>query len=158
MICWGIDPGVSGAICCFDYAEGAIDIFDMPIIEVRGKKEVSPVLVRNTMRDLHGPVFIERVGARPGQGVTSMFNFGKSYGMLLGVIAALDYPLHYVTPQQWQRDLKVEPGKDGNRARAMQLMPAYAQDFKRRRDEGRADAALIAFWGVTHGLSVDSND
>jgi len=158
MICWGIDPGVSGAICCFDYAEGAIDIFDMPIIEVRGKKEVSPVLVRNIIRDLAGPVFIERVGARPGQGVSSMFNFGKSYGMVLGVIAALDYPLHYVTPQQWQRDLKVEAGKDGNRARAMQLMPAYAQEFKRRRDDGRADAALIAYWGVTYGLSVDSND
>ena len=87
-----------------------------------------------------------------------MFNFGKSYGMVLGVIAALDYPLHYVTPQQWQRDLKVEAGKDGNRARAMQLMPAYAQEFKRRRDDGRADAALIAYWGVTYGLSVDSND
>ena len=70
MICWGIDPGVSGAICCFDYTEGAVDIFDMPIVEVRGKKEVSPVLVRNILRDLPGPVFVERVGARPGQGVS----------------------------------------------------------------------------------------
>ena len=93
MICWGIDPGVSGAICCFDYTEGAVDIFDMPIVEVRGKKEVSPVLVRNILRDLPGPVFVERVGARPGQGVSSMFNFGKSYGMVLGVVAALDYSL-----------------------------------------------------------------
>ena len=158
MIVWGIDPGVFGAICCFDYTEGAVDIFDMPIVEVRGKKEVSPVLVRNILRDLPGPVFVERVGARPGQGVSSMFNFGKSYGMVLGVVAALDYSLHYVTPQRWQRDLHVESGKDGSRTRAMQLLPAYSQEFRRRRDDGRADAALIAYWGVSHGLSVESDD
>ena len=87
-----------------------------------------------------------------------MFNFGKSYGMVLGVVAALDYSLYYVTPQRWQRDLHVESGKDGSRTRAMQLLPAYAQEFKRRRDDGRADAALIAYWGVSHGLSVESDD
>lgn len=155
MVVWGIDPGLNGALVCFDVNDGVLDIHDMPIMEVRGKKSVSPQLIANILKDNHGPVCIERVGAMPGQGVSSMFNFGKSYGVLLGVAAGLDMPITTVPPTTWQRALKVPPGKDGSRDRACQLLPAYAQYFSRKKDDGRADAALIAYYAVSHGASVD---
>jgi len=157
-VIWGIDPGVSGALCLFDGTEGVVECFDMPIVEINKKKQVNAHLVCQILRSQDAPVWIERVSARPGQGVTSMFNFGKSYGTLLGVTAALEYPLSYVTPQQWQKTLKVQGGKDGNRARAAELMPAYAHFFARKKDDGRADAALIAFYGFVYGRSVDFDD
>jgi len=154
MVIWGIDPGINGALAAFHYEEGVIEIFDMPIMEVRGKKSISPQLVKGILSEHHGPVCIERVGAMPGQGVSSMFNFGKGYGILLGVAAALEMPTQEIQPNTWMRALKVPQGKDGHRARACELLPAYAQQFARKRDDGRADAALLAFYGVTHDLGV----
>jgi crossover junction endodeoxyribonuclease RuvC len=155
---WGIDPGVSGALALFDGTEGVVEAFDMPVVEINGKKQVHAHLVCQLLRSFDGPVWIERVSARPGQGVTSMFNFGKSYGTILGIVAALEYPLNYVTPQQWQKTLKVQGGKDAGRARAAELMPAYAHLFSRKKDDGRADAALIAFYGFSYGRNVDYDD
>ena len=154
MVIWGIDPGINGALAAFHVEEGHLDIHDMPIMEVRGKKTVSPQLVKNILSEHHGPVCIERVGAMPGQGVSSMFNFGKGYGILLGVVAGLDMPIVEVAPPTWTKSLKVPQGKDGHRARACELLPAYSQMFARKKDDGRADAALLAFYGVTHDLGV----
>lgn len=155
MIVWGCDPGASGALALFDAGNGVVETWDMPIVEVRGKKVVSPQLIKNILETHDAPVWIEQVSARPGQGVTSMFNFGKSYGMVLGVAAGLGYVTNYVTPQTWQKATRTPAGKDGNRARAMELMPAYSQLFARKKDDGRADAALIAYYGFTYGESVD---
>ena len=91
---------------------------------------------------------LRKLGARPGQGVSSMFNFGKSYGICLGVSAGLKLPTTTVTPVVWQRALKVEKGKDGNRLRAVQTFPNFSNLFARKKDDGRADAALIAYWGA----------
>ena len=85
----------------------------------------------------------------PGQGVSSMFQFGRGVGMYEGVLAALQVPITYVTPQAWQKAVSAREGKDAGRARAAELFPAYAQMFARKKDDGRADAALMAYWGAT---------
>lgn len=155
MIVYGIDPGLNGAIARFDLNEGLLEVFDMPIMEVNKKKQVSPQLVANILNQQDAPVFIEKVGAMPGQGVSSMFNFGKSYGILLGVAAGLQLPTTLVLPNEWQRALKCQKGKDGNRQRACELFPAYSQLFARKKDDGRADAALLAYYAALFVESVD---
>tara|TARA_B100000524_G_scaffold291567_1_gene166405 strand:- start:1202 stop:1660 length:459 start_codon:yes stop_codon:yes gene_type:complete len=148
MSVWGIDPGLNGAIALFDMTEGHLEVFDMPVMEINKKRQVNPQLLTNILEQHDAPVFIEQVGARPGQGVSSMFNFGKSYGICLGVSAGLKLQTTTVTPVMWQRACKVEKGKDGNRLRATQTFPNYSNLFARKKDDGRADAALIAYWGA----------
>lgn len=155
MIVYGIDPGLSGAIARFDLTEGFLEIHDMPIMEVNKKKSVSPQLISDILRQQHAPVYIEKVGAMPGQGVSSMFSFGRSYGVLLGCAAGLQMPTTVITPVEWQRALKCQKGKDGNRQRACELFPAYSQLFARKKDDGRADAALLAYYGALFVESVD---
>ena len=158
MVVWGIDVGINGALTMFDVENGVLDIHDMPIVERNGKKVVSGHLVANILRTNHGIVWIERVGARPGQGVSSMFSFGRSAGIVEGVAVALDMPINLVTPQAWQRKCLVQSGKDASRSRAMEVFPAYSQSFARKSDDGRADSALIAYYGVTYGENVERND
>ena len=92
---------------------------------------------------------VEVVGAMPGQGVSSMFQFGRGVGMLEGCLAALEIPVTYISPQGWQKAVGARAGKDGNRQRAAEIFPAYAHMFSRVKDDGRADAALMAWWGAT---------
>lgn len=155
---WGIDPGLSGAAVLFDPVEGMLDIFDMPIMEINKKKQVSPQLLADILATQSCPIFIEQVHARPGQGVTSMFNFGKSFGVCLGVAAGLRMPLSTVLPLTWQKKVGMSKGKDGSRARACQVFPAFSQSFARKKDDGRSDAALIAYFGFLFGESVETND
>ena len=154
MSVWGIDPGINGALVHFNPQEGEIDIHDMPIMEVRGKKTVSPNLVAQILKQHQSPAYIERVHAMPGQGVTSMFNFGKGYGIILGVLAGLEYKITTVPPTEWQRKISVPKGKVGSRERACQLAPNYSQAFARKRDNGRSDAYLIAFYGFSYADNV----
>ena len=148
MSVWGIDVGLNGAIALFDMIEGHLEVHDMPVMEINKKRQVNPQLLTNILEQHDARVFIEQVGARPGQGVSSMFNFGKSYGICLGVSAGLKLPTTTVTPVMWQRACKVEKGKDGNRLRATQTFPNFSNLFARKKDDGRADAALIAYWGA----------
>ena len=148
MSVWGIDVGLNGAIALFDMIEGHLEVHDMPVMEINKKRQVNPQLLTNILEQHDAPVFIEQVGARPGQGVSSMFNFGKSYGICLGVSAGLKLPSTTVSPVMWQRACKVEKGKDGNRLRATQTFPNFSNLFARKKDDGRADAALIAYWGA----------
>lgn len=149
-----IDPGASGALAFFNPAAGILDIVDMPTVEVKrgnkDKREISPQMLA-ALISARSPstAVLERVGAMAGQGVSSMFQFGRGVGMVEGVLAALHVPTEYVTPQTWQRGMNARSGKDGNRQRAAELFPAYAHLFARKKDDGRADAALMAFWKVT---------
>ena len=152
MIIMGIDPGLSGAIAIYDTATGELMIEDMPTVEVtrngRAKREISAQLLAEAIAAGYAKAaFLERVGAMPGQGVSSTFSFGRSVGMLEGILAALDIPTTIVPPTTWQRKVNVRGGKDGSRERAMQLFPKYASLFSRKKDDGRADAALIAYYG-----------
>lgn len=151
----GIDPGASGAIAFFDPKGGTLHVHDMPVMEIersgKTKREISPTLLANILHDDHGHniVWIEKVGAMPGQGVSSMFQFGRGVGMIEGVIAAEGLSLNYVTPQAWQKAVGVRGGKDGSRLRAMELFPKYSDLFRLKKWDGRAEAALIAWYGAT---------
>jgi crossover junction endodeoxyribonuclease RuvC len=93
-------------------------------------------------------VIIERVGAMPKQGVSSTFRFGKSYGVAIGVVAALKIPVHFVAAGVWKRHFNLPADKEAARARALQLWPGRAELFSRRRDHNRAEAALLARYGA----------
>lgn len=151
----GIDPGLSGAIVHLDPEAGHIDIFDMPVLEVRKKREVSPQLVADILSQFpESTIYLERVSARPGQGVSSMFNFGMSYGIIRGVAGGLKMKIELVTPQSWMGKMKVPSGKDASRQRAMDVFPSFSQSFARKKDDGRSDAALICMYGFLYGESV----
>jgi len=150
----GIDPGASGAVAFFDPQEGTLEIVDMPVMEVersgKSKREISPQLLATAIRHKAPRIaYVEKVGAMPGQGVSSMFQFGRGVGLVEGVLAALDVPVNYVTPQAWQKAVSVRGGKDGSRLRAVELFPAYASLFRLKKWDGRSDAALIAWYGAT---------
>jgi len=158
MIILGIDPGLSGALAFLDARANTIEVVDMPTVEVKRnnklKREVSAQLVADIVVKRHvGAAFVERVNAMPGQGVTSVFSFGRSTGILEGVLAAFDIPTTLVTPKAWQKAMAVRDGKDGSRERAMQLFPASAELFQRKKDDGRSDASLIAKYGATQGTN-----
>jgi crossover junction endodeoxyribonuclease RuvC len=153
MIILGIDPGLSGALAFLDTNTGMIAIEDMPTVEVKRnnklKREVSPQLTAAIIAKRHAEAaFLEKVNAMAGQGVSSVFSFGRSSGILEGILAAYDIPTTLVTPQTWQKAMGVRDGKDGSRARAMQLFPASAELFQRKKDDGRSDATLIASYGT----------
>ena len=155
----GIDPGLSGAVCIFDVDKGILTILDMPTVEVKSGKTMKRRLSEPMLAELLRPheidhVALEQVGAMPKQGVASTFNFGQTYGAIRGVLAGLRIPVTMVNPAKWTRDMKVTGGKDANRQRAAQLFPAYAASFSRAKDDGRADAALLAHWLLTFSKDV----
>lgn len=149
----GVDPGLSGAIAVLGL-DGQLTITDMPTVTVqrkgRDKREIDPAALAAIIRGVTAPAvtWIERVGAIPGQGVSSMFAFGRAVGVVEGVLAASGVPVSYVAPAVWKRALHVPSGKDGARLRASQLLPAYAAEWRRARDDGGAEAALIALYGL----------
>ncbi len=151
----GIDPGLSGAIAII--SPESLKIFDMPTMTVerngKAKRQVSAselaeMLYLYSGRDCH--VYVEKVSAMAGQGVTSVFSFGRSFGMIEGILAAFKLPVTYVAPATWVKAIGRGQGKDASRARAMELFPSDQDQFKRVKDDGRADAALIAYWGSRH--------
>jgi len=153
MIVVGIDPGLSGAVAVLDLNNKRLAVHDMPTVSIKSgkseKRQLSEPQLAAILRQVAPDhAYLEFVSAMPGQGVSSMFNFGMGYGAIRGVLAALNIASTTVTPVKWQRDLAVAKGKDGNRARAIQLFPEYAHLFARVKDDGRADAALIAHWGA----------
>ena len=152
----GIDPGAAGAVAILENGR-LTQVFDMPVVEMtvggKAKRRVAPELLASELRlyNLADTVaVVEQVGAMPGQGVTSMFAFGQAYGLVLGVLAGLWIPTTTVTPASWKKALKLNTGKDGARAKAAQLWPAQADQFKRVKDDGRAEAALLAYWRLHH--------
>ena len=153
----GIDPGLSGAIAVIN-GDDSLMIFDMPTMTVerngKAKRQVSATELADLLylysgKDCH--VYCERVGAMAGQGVTSVFSFGRSFGMIEGILAALHMPVTYVAPATWVKAVHRGAGKDASRSRAMELFPDNQADFKRVKDDGRSDAALIAYWGKHYG-------
>lgn len=153
----GFDPGLDGAFTVLDSKGQIVQVFDMPTVEVKVgssmKRKVSPqAIVSELQLFTSEPCFavVESVSARPGQGVTSMFGFGRSLGVLEGVLAGLMIPYQLVPPQTWSKSMKLAPGKGASRQRAMELWPSQAGQFKRVKDDGRADSALIALFASKH--------
>ena len=154
MITIGIDIGVSGAIAVLSSAGDIVEVHDMPVLRdgPQSRRSVNAPLLADILADSHGErVLIEWVGVRPGEGAVGAFAFGRSRGICEGVCAGLAMPVQFITSPQWKRLHGIPPGKvgtkDAARSKAIALWPEKASLFKRVKDDGRAEAALIAAAG-----------
>jgi crossover junction endodeoxyribonuclease RuvC len=163
----GIDPGLSGALFFLDpNCPSSGEAADIPVhLLVRGGKTKREIDISGLIRILTvrriDHAFVEQVGAMPGQGISGVFAFGKCYGIVLGVLAACSIPMTLVPPLRWKRALAVPKAKDGARARASQLLPEAAHQWRFKKDHGRAEACLLALYGLRtlgadYGLSSDA--
>lgn len=155
----GVDPGLSGAVAILDVVTEELTVHDMPTVELaKGKGSARIVSAQLLSTLIAGQnithAVVERVTAMPGQGVTGMFSLGRSLGIVEGIIASYDIPMTLVQPKEWQGIYGLKGKKvdaDGSRQIALQLFPREAALFARKKDNGRADAALIARWYMATG-------
>ena len=149
-----IDPGLSGAAFFIDPRHPSTgEAVDLPVHNIeRGGKNKRELDLQGLVQLLSAqPIehaFVERVSAMPGQGTVSMFSFGRTYGAILGVLAALEVPVTLVTSVQWKRVMRVPKGKSAARSRASQLLPRCADQWPLVKHDGRAEAALLALFGL----------
>jgi crossover junction endodeoxyribonuclease RuvC len=147
----GIDPGFSGAIAFYAPKENIVSIYDMPVYQnAKGKTEINLYELHDILApETEEPhmAIIEQVAAMRGQGVTSMFRFGQSYGATQMAVAAHKIPMQFVTPAKWKSYLGLSRDKGVSRSLASQRFPKQADLFKRVKDDGRAEAALLALYG-----------
>jgi crossover junction endodeoxyribonuclease RuvC len=149
----GIDPGLSGALFFIDPRQPSVaQALDLPVhVLTRGRKAKREVDVQGLVDLLSAELahaFVARVGAMPGQGVSSVLAFRKCYGIIIGVLAAHGVPMTLVPPGTWKKALGVPKAKDGARARASQLLLRAADQWLLVKHDGRGEAALIALWGL----------
>jgi hypothetical protein len=141
----GIDPGQAGAIAVLDQYGELVAVHDMPVVD----GDVSPAGVNALIAPWGNndpTVVVEAVHSMPKQGVASSFKFGKSYGLVLGVVAANRFRVEHVTPARWKRDMRVTADKETSRARALDRWPLWGASFHLKKHADRAEAALIALW------------
>ena len=153
MLIIGIDPGISGSICFFKNGE-ILDVIEMPTMTEgkKNKKQVNGAQIYNEItkrisnnHDTNIRVVIEHVTAMPGQGVTSMFNFGQSFGILKGICSAMQIPMFFVRPAKWKKYFNlINSEKDASRTRAIEIFPHFSSQLSKKKDSNKADAILIA--------------
>ena len=153
MLIIAIDPGINGAICFFENGE-VKDVLEMPTM-AEGKKnkrqvnghqmynELSYRIKKYNIQNIN--VVVEQVSAMPGQGVTSMFNFGQSFGVIKGICSALSLPIYFVRPAKWKKHFNlIKTNKDASRTKVIQIYPGVSSKLSRKKDSNKADAILIA--------------
>ena len=153
MLIIGIDPGISGSICFFEDGK-IIEVIEMPVMTEgkKNKKQVNGAQIYNELlnrinkkKDDEVRVVIEQVSAMPGQGVTSMFNFGQSFGILKGICSAMQLPMFFVRPAKWKKYFNlINSQKDASRTRAIEIFPYFSTQLSKKKDTNKADAILIA--------------
>ena len=152
MLIIGIDPGISGSICFFEDGK-ILEVIEMPIMTEgkKNKKQVNGAQIYNEfVKRINNKgdqirVVIEQVSAMPGQGVTSMFNFGQSYGILKGICSAMQLPMFFVRPTKWKKYFNlINSQKDASRTRAIEIFPYFSTQLSKKKDSNKADAILIA--------------
>ena len=153
MLIIGIDPGISGAICFFQNGE-ITDVIDMPSMAdgKKNKRQINSQQVFNEVseRIINIPkkeiiVVIEQVSAMPGQGVTSMFNFGQSFGVLKGICSAMQLSMYFVRPAKWKKYYNlINSEKDASRTKVIQIFPYISEQLSKKKDANKADAILLA--------------
>ena len=155
MLVIGMEPGISGSICFFEDGK-IIDVIEMPTMidgkknkkQVNGAQIYNEISKRISIRDRDKEnirVVIEQVSAMPGQGVTSMFNFGQSFGILKGICSAMQLPLFFVRPAKWKKHFNlINSQKDASRTRAIEIFPYFSSQLSKKKDSNKADAILIA--------------
>ena len=152
MLIIGIDPGISGSICFFKGGK-ILEVIEMPVMtegkknkkQVNGAQIYNEFLKRIKREDNETRVVIEQVSAMPGQGVTSMFNFGQSFGILKGICSAMQLPMFFVRPAKWKKYFNlINSEKDASRTRAIEIFPYFSTQLSKKKDSNKADAILIA--------------
>ena len=153
MLIIAIDPGISGSICFFKYGK-ILDVIEMPTMaegkknkkQVNGAQIYNEILKRSEDIDKkYIKVIIEQVSAMPGQGVTSMFNFGQSFGILKGICSAMQLSMYFVRPAKWKKYFNlINSEKDASRTKAIEIFPYYSSNLAKKKDSNKADAILIA--------------
>ena len=162
MLIIGVDPGISGSICFLDNGK-ILDVIEMPIMTdgKKNKKQVNGFQVYNEITKRIKQfeknqirVVIEHVSAMPGLGVTSMFNFGQSFGILKGICTAMQLPMYFVRPAKWKKYFNLlNSEKDASRTRAIEIFPYFSSQLSRKKDSNKADAILIAsFYHETYKI------
>ena len=153
MIIIGIDPGISGAISIVENKK-ILEVYDTPtmIDGKKNKRQINSAQVTNIIKERLNSgkevvVVVEHVNAMPGQGVTSMFNFGQSFGVIKGICAALNLPIHFVRPVKWKKHFNlIKTNKDASRTNVIEVYPEISAKLHRKKDSNRADAILIALY------------
>ena len=151
MIIIGIDPGLSGGIAVLDNNK-VLDLFDMPVMAdgKKNKKQLNSALLaklikESTSNTSESAVIVEQVNAMPGQGVTSMFNFGQTFGAIKGICATLELPIFFVRPSKWKKHFElINSSKDASRTKAIEMYPHLAEKLSKKKDVNKSDAILIA--------------
>jgi crossover junction endodeoxyribonuclease RuvC len=153
MLIIGIDPGISGSICFFEDGK-ILQVIDMPTMAdgKKNKRQINGAQIFNEISERvqkvekkNIRVIIEQVSAMPGQGVTSMFNFGQSYGILKGICSAMQLSMFFVRPAKWKKYYNLlNSEKDASRTRAIEIFPYFSSQLSKKKDSNKADAILIA--------------
>ena len=153
MIIIGIDPGISGSICFLENGK-ILDVIEMPTM-AEGKKNKRQVNGSQIYNEISNKIYkvnnqeikviIEQVSAMPGQGVTSMFNFGQSFGILKGICSAMQLPMYFVRPAKWKKYFNlINSEKEATRTKAIEIFPYFSTHLSKKKDSNKADAILIA--------------
>ncbi|MEC7143889.1 MAG: crossover junction endodeoxyribonuclease [Pseudomonadota bacterium] len=141
MMIIGIDPGLSGAVAILKDNK-VLNIFDMPVMSEgkKNKKQLNSaqlvnIIKDNTKNDVEIAVVVEQVNAMPGQGVTSMFNFGQTFGAIKGVCAALNLPIFFVRPSKWKKHFElINSSKDSSRTKVIEMYPSLSNQLTKKKD------------------------
>ena len=147
----GIDPGLTGAIAILE-GKNVLKIFDMPTMAEgkKNKKQLNSAQLVNIIKENvtnadEAAVIVEQVNAMPGQGVTSMFNFGQTFGAIKGICAALNLPIFFVRPSKWKKHYElINSSKDASRTKAIEMYPSLSNQLAKKKDVNKSDAILIA--------------
>ena len=147
----GIDPGLSGAIAILENNK-VLNIFEMPVMSdgKKNKRQLNSALLVKLLKDNISEnedisVVVEQVNAMPGQGVTSMFNFGQTFGAIKGICAALELPIFFVRPSKWKKHFElINSSKDSSRTKAIEMYPSLSKELAKKKDVNKSDAILIA--------------
>ena len=162
MLIFGIDPGVSGAISILENKK-IIEVYEMPTM-IDGKKnkrqvngsQVTNIFKDNLKENKETVVAVEHVNAMPGQGVTSMFNFGQSFGVLKGICSAMRLSMYFVRPAKWKKYFNlIKTEKDASRTKAIEIFPYISEELSRKKDANKADAILLASYFFETFQSID---
>ena len=162
MIVVGIDPGLSGAIAILENNK-VLNIFDMPVMAEgkKNKRQLNSAQLVSIIKDGTKPeseiaVVVEQVNAMPGQGVTSMFNFGQTFGAIKGVCAALKLPIFFVRPSKWKKHFElINSSKDSSRTKVIEMYPSLSSQLAKKKDVNKSDAILIARFYTETRLKVN---
>ena len=146
----GIDPGLSGAIAILENNK-VLNVFDMPVMSEgkKNKRQLNSALLSNLIKENIGnaevAIVVEQVNAMPGQGVTSMFNFGQTFGAIKGICAALELPIFFVRPSKWKKHFDlINSSKDSSRTKVIEMYPKMSNLLSKKKDVNKSDAILIA--------------